>query len=98
VLHIVEVDYNLLLKWFGHKGFIKWAEDNQQLTPYQGSGCRGRCMINLACKKVAAYDYITVTHTTAANFEYDLLQCFDNMNEACKNLSCMQHRADTCYI
>jgi len=38
VLHIVEVDYNLLLKWFGPKGFIKRAKDNHQLTPYQGGG------------------------------------------------------------
>jgi len=36
--------------------------------------------------------------TPAANFEYDLKQCFDNMNKVCINLSCMQHGADSCYI
>jgi len=97
-LHIVEADYNLLLKWFGPKGFIKRAEDHHQLTPYQGSGRCSRSAINLACKKVAAYDYVTITRTPAANFEYDLKQCFDNMNEVCANLSCLQHGADPRYI
>jgi len=97
-LHIVEANYNLLLKWFGPKGFIKRAEDHNQLTPYQGGGCRGRSAIDLACKKVAAYDYVTLMRTPAANFEYDLKQCFDNMNEVCKNLSCLQHGADPRYI
>ncbi len=97
-LHIVEADYNLLLKWFGPKGFIKRAEDHRKLTPYQGGGRHGRSAIDLACKKVAAYDYITITRTTAANFEYDLKQCFDNMNEVCTNLSCLQHGADPRYI
>jgi len=36
--------------------------------------------------------------TIAANFEYDLQHCFDNMNEACQNLSCRQHGADPRYI
>ncbi len=97
-LHIVEADYNLLLKWFGPKGFMKRAKDNKQLTPYQGGGRRGRSAIDLACKKVAVYDYITINRTTAANFEYDLKQCFDNMNEVCENLSCLQHGADPRYI
>jgi len=38
VLHIVEANYNLLLKWFGPKGFIKQAEDHRKLTLYQGGG------------------------------------------------------------
>jgi len=97
-LHIVEADYNLLLKWFGPKGFMKRVEDHQQLTPYQGGGRRGRSAIDMACKKVAAYDFVTIMCTTAAHFEYDLKQCFDNMNEACANLSCMQHGADKRYI
>jgi len=97
-LHIVKADYNLLLKWFGPKGFIKWAKDHQQLTPYQGGGQRGCSAIDLACKKVAAYDYITITHTMAANFEYDLKQCFDNINKVCENLSCLQHGTDQWYI
>jgi len=97
-IHLLEADYNLLLKWFGPKGFIRRAEDNNQLTDYQGGGRRGRCAIDLACKKVATYDYLTITRTIAANFEYDLQHCFDNMNEACQNLSCRQHGADTRYI
>jgi len=59
-LHLIEADYNLLLKWFGPKGFIKRAEDNHQLTDSQGGGRRGRCAIDLACKKVATYDYLTI--------------------------------------
>ncbi len=97
-LHLLEADYNLLLKWFGPKGFIKVAEDNQQLTDFQGGGRRGRSAIDLACKKVATYDYLLITRTIAANFEHDLQHCFDNMNEACQNLSCRQQGADHRYI
>jgi len=39
-----------------------------------------------------------ITRTMAANFEYDLKQCFDNMNKVCTNLSCLQHGADLWYI
>jgi len=74
------------------------VEDHRKLTPYQGGGRRGCSAIDLACKKVAAYDYITIMRTTAANFEYNLKQCFDNMNEVCMNLSCLQHGADPWYI
>jgi len=97
-LHIVKADYNLLLKWYGPKGFMQCAEDHNQLTPYQGGGRRGRSAIDLACKKVAAYDYVTITRTMAASLLFDLQQCFDNMNEACANLSCLQHGADPRYL
>jgi len=60
-LHLLEADYNLLLKWFGPKGFIRRAEDNNQLTDFQGGRQCGRSAINLACKKVATYDYLTIT-------------------------------------
>jgi len=60
-LHIVKADYNLLLKWYGPKGFMQRAEDHNQLTPYQGGGQWGRSAIDLACKKVAAYDYVMIT-------------------------------------
>jgi len=77
---------------------MQWAEDNKQLTPYQGGGQRGHSAIDLACKKVVAYEYVTFNRITAANFEYDLKQCFDNMNKVCAKLSCLQHGTDPQYI
>jgi len=65
---------------------------------YQGGGQCGQSAIDLACKKVAAYDYLPIMQTIAVNFEYDLQHCFDNMVKACQNLSCRQHGADPRYI
>jgi len=97
-LHLIEANYNLLLKWFGPKGFIKCSKDNHQLTDSQGGGWRGHSTIDLACKKVATYNYLTITCTTAANFEFDLQACFDFLVKVCMNLSCFQHGADLRYI
>jgi len=51
MLHIVEADYNLLLKWNLSLGFMKRAEDNLQFTDSQGGGRKGQSAINLAVKK-----------------------------------------------
>jgi len=97
-LHLIKADYNLLLKWFGPKGFIKRSEDIHQLMDSQGGGRCSRSAIDLACKKVATYDYLTVTHTPAANFEFNLQACFDFLVRVCMNLSCLQHGADPRYV
>jgi len=38
VLRITKLCALHIVEWFGPKGFIKWAEDHNQLTPYQGGG------------------------------------------------------------
>jgi len=50
-LHIVEADYNLLLKWNSSLGFMRQAEDNHQLTDSEGGGRKGHSAIDLAVKR-----------------------------------------------
>jgi len=93
-LHLVEADYNLLLKWFGPQGVLKCAEWNQQLTDNQGGNQKGQSTIDLACKKVCTFELIRLLHLIAANVDIDALACFDMMIEACQNLSFLSHGAD----
>jgi len=97
-LHIVEADYNLLLKWNSSLGFMKHAEDNLQLTDSQGGGRKGRSTIDLAVKKVITYDYIWINKEEAINIELDAEACFNMMVELCQNLACLSHGADPLYI
>jgi len=97
-LHLIEADYNLLLKWFGPQGVLKCAEKHHQLTDNQGGSRKGRSAIDLACKKVCTFDLIRLLHYIAANIDINALACFDMMVEACHNLSCLSHGADPQYI
>jgi len=47
---------------------------------------------------VVTFDYLHITHTDAVDVSIDVAKCFDNMIEACENLSCRQHGADTQYL
>jgi len=97
-LHIIEADYNLLLKWFGPQGVLKRAETHQQLTDNQGGSHKGCSAIDLTCKKVCKFELICLLHYITANVDIDALACFDMMIEACQNLSCLSHGADPQYL
>jgi len=98
MLHIIEANYNLLLKWFGPKGVLKWAETYNQLTNNQGRCRKGCSAIDMACKKVCTFELICLLHLIAINVDIDALACFDMMIEACQNLSCLSQGKDPCYI
>jgi len=97
-LHLFEADYNLLLKWHSSLGFMPKSEIHHRILESQGGGRAGHSAIDLACKKVVTYNYLHVTHTDAVDVSIDVARCFDNMVEACENLSCRQHGADTSYL
>ncbi len=87
-LHLFEADYNLLLKWHLSLGFMPKSKKHDCILDSQGGGRAGRSAINLACKKVVIYNYISITQTDAVDVSIDVARCFDNMVEACENLSC----------
>jgi len=97
-LHLFEADYNLLLKWHSSQGFMPKSETHHRILESQGGGRAGHSAIDLACKKVVTYDYLQVTRTDAVDASIDVARCFDNMVEACENLSCRQHGADPEYL
>jgi len=98
MVHLFEADYNLLLKWHSSKGFMAWAEHHNWLQDNQGGGCPGCSAINLACKKMVLYDYVFVMRATTVDVNIDVACCFDNMVEACENISCRQQGVDLCYL
>jgi len=57
-LHLIEANYNLLLKWFGPQGMLKHAKRNHQLTNNQGGSWKGHSAIDMACKKVCTFELI----------------------------------------
>jgi len=97
-LHIFKVDYNLLLKWYSSMGFLPQAELHGRLHDSQGGGCPGWSAIDLACKKIVLYNHIRITRSTAIDLSKDIAKCFDQMIEACMNLSCRQQGADPKYL
>jgi len=97
-IHLMEADYNLLLKYFAAQGFLKQSERHNRITDAQGGGRQGCSAIDLACKKVITYDIIQTTKEEATDLFTDLEGCFDRMIENCQNLSCHQHGADPSYL
>jgi len=97
-LHLFKADYNLLQKWPSSRGFMSTSERHNQIVNSQGGGCAGQSAIDLACKKVATYDYLHTTCMDAVDISIDVARCFDNMVEACENISCRQHGADPDYL
>jgi len=55
-LHIVEADYNLLLKWHLSLGFMARAEEAESLLDNQSGGHAGRSAIDLACQKISLFE------------------------------------------
>jgi len=97
--HLVEADWNLLLKWHSSQGSMKKAwKKAHQLNNCQGGSCTGCSAINLACKKVTSHEIICIIKTPAINTSNNAASCFNCMIENCQNLSCCQHRADTAYL
>ncbi len=58
MLHLIEANYNLLLKWFGPQDVLKRAKRNHQLTNNQGGSRKGQSTIDMACKKVCTFELI----------------------------------------
>jgi len=98
VIHLMEADWNLLLKWFSSQSFFKHAEENSILIDNQGGSQKGWSAIELVCKKVLSFDFICTTQTKAINIENNAKACFDLMVVACHSLSCLFHGADPVYI
>jgi len=94
----MEVDYNLLLKYFAAQGFLKHSKKHNRIKEAQCGGCQGKSVIDLACKKVITYNVIQTTKVEAMDLFMDLEGCFDQMIENCQNLSCRQHGADPDYL
>jgi len=97
-IHLMEADYNLLLKWYAAKGFFKHSERLCQLVDEQGGSQQGCSAISLMCKKVIIYDFLCTTKDKAINVGNNAAVCFDRMIENCQNLSCQQHGADIKYL
>jgi len=55
-LHIIEANYNLLLKWHSSLGFIARAETTDSLSECQSGGHVGQSAINLACQKSSLFE------------------------------------------
>ncbi len=97
-LHIVEADYNLLLKWHSSLGFIARAETAGSLSECQSGGRAGRSAIDLACQKISLFEIYRMLRLIAIEISNDAASCFDRMIEICQNLSCRQHGADPQYL
>jgi len=97
-IHLMEVNYNLLLKWYAAQGFFKQCEKKCHIADKQGGSRQGRSAIDLACKKVVIYDILQTTKDEAINVGNDAAACFDHMIKSCQNLSCRQQGADLQYL
>jgi len=71
-IHLMEADYNLLLKYFAVQGFLKQSKKHNRITEAQCGGHQGKSAIDLACKKVIAYDMIQTTKIEATDLFTDL--------------------------
>jgi len=89
-IHLMEANYNLLLKWYAAKGFFKCSKQYCRLADEQGGSHQGRSAIDMACKKIVIYNILRTTKEEAINVGNDADMCFDRIIKNCQNLSCWQ--------
>jgi len=97
-LHLIEADLNLLWKWYSSMGFIKRAEDQNNIADNQYGGHAGQCAIDLACKQIATFGIYQIIRKCTCEVSNDARHCFDRMCKTCQNLSCWQQGADLHYL
>jgi len=83
MIHLMEANYNLLLKWYTTKG-----DRLCRLANKQGRSWQGCSTIDVACNKVIIYDIIHTTKDKSIDVGNDATACFNRMIENCQNLSC----------
>ncbi len=92
-IHLMEADYNLVLKWYAAKQLMHHAENNHQLPDEQGGGRRDRAAIDGALAKVLAYDIIRMRRLSAINIDNDAKACYDRIIEPLSNMTMRRHGA-----
>jgi len=97
-IHLMEANYNLLLKWYTAKGFFKHSEKHCRIVDEQGGSRQGCSAINMVCKKVVIYDILRTTKDEAIDVGNNANVCFDRMIKNCQNLSCRQQGANIQYL
>jgi len=65
MLHLIEADLNLILKWHSSKGFMQQAETNNSLDDVQYGGRVGWSAIDLACQWIATFETYCIQRMTA---------------------------------
>jgi len=60
-IHLMEANYNLLLKCYTAKGFFKHSKQYCQLADEQGGSHQGCSAIDMVCKKVVIYNFFWTT-------------------------------------
>jgi len=74
-IHLMEANYNLLLKWYASQGFFKCSEKQCRLFDEQGGSRQGQSTIDLSCKNVVIYDIFQTTKDEAIDVGNDAAAC-----------------------
>jgi len=75
-IHLMEANYNLILKWYAAQGFFQQSKKYCRLADKQGGSHQGHSAIDLACKKVVIYDIFCITKDEAIDVGNDAAACF----------------------
>ena len=97
-IHLMEVDYNGLLKLFMAKRLCHLAEKHGTIADEQGGGRASQAAIDGAALKVFPYELIQMTQTNATNVNDDATACFDRIIENQANMSCRRHGANRKFL
>jgi hypothetical protein len=79
VIHIFEVDYNLILKIVWARKTV-WEAHNKKILNKGQSGSRPGCRaIDVALQKAMRYNYAKLTRTDLLTIDNDAKSCFDRI-------------------
>jgi hypothetical protein len=79
VIHLFEVDYNLILKVMWARKAIWSAYENNKLNPGQAGSKPGSRAIDVVLNKEMKYTYAKLTRTPLATIDNDAKSCFDRI-------------------
>jgi hypothetical protein len=79
VLHLLEADFNLLIKILLARRFVWHCEDHQAFGEDQAGSRPGRSAIDVVLQKELTYDLTAQTLSNLAMMENNATSCFDRM-------------------
>jgi hypothetical protein len=88
VIHLLEADYNLVLKIIFARRMVWNAEDHRALGDSQAGSRPGRCAIDVALQKALTYETALTTKTNLATFDNDATGCYDRIITALAMIAC----------
>ncbi len=96
VIHLLEADFNYVLRLVWGKRLVSFAEDRGYLGEEQGGNRSGRKANDQCLEKILVYDNARLTRTALITIDNDAKSCYDRILRSLAMIACMSFGLPLC--